>query len=144
MNALKKLAVVLFVTAVFVGASALLPLDERSPARAAGDGYEMVAELGVVMGYVDEVFTTISDKIEADKLRSVRDDAMFLAELLNVSLYSEEWRDKEGWKKYCDSGKKDLVALSAAAKAKDKAKVASLLKKVEASCEGCHDEIRDA
>ncbi len=106
--------------------------------------YEMVADLDVVMGYLGDLFDEIPEKVKANRIRKIRTEAMFLAELTNASSYSKDWREENGWIGYMKSMKADFIAMSAAAKKKDKAKVNALHKKITGTCDACHEKIRDA
>ena len=106
--------------------------------------YKMVADLDVVMGYIDDIFMEMPDKLKANRLRKIRTEAMFLAELTNVTSYAEEFRNEKGWSEYMESMKKDFMALHQAAKKKDKENIASLHKKITSTCDSCHEKIRDA
>ncbi len=106
--------------------------------------YEMVADLDVVMGYLGDMFDEIPEKVKANRIRKIRTEAMFLAELTNLSRYSKDWREESGWTGYMKSMKSDFIAMSAAAKKKDKEKVNALHKKITGTCDACHENIRDA
>ena len=103
----------------------------------------MVADLHVVMEFADDMFYKIPDKVKAGKVRRVRNDAMMIAELMNVSIYGEDYAKEDGWADALKGTIAQLVELSKAAKAKDAEKVTALHKKVEASCESCHEKFRD-
>ena len=109
----------------------------------AKDGYKLVADLFVVMEFADDVFYKIPDKVKAGKVRRVRNDAMIIAELMNVSKHSEDYGKEDGWSDALTKTIDQLVELSKAAKAKDAEKVTALHKKVEASCDSCHEKFRD-
>ena len=140
----RLIAIALVFTAV-VGFVALLTDEGRaSNVEKTMKPYEMVADLDVVMGYLDDLFVEIPDKVKANRIRKVRTEAMFLAELTNVSSYSKEWREEKGWDDYMKTMKDDFMAMSEAAKKKDKEKVTTLHKKITGTCDACHENIRDA
>ena len=111
--------------------------------KATAPKYTMVAELHVVMEHVDDLFYGIEDLSKAGKFKKIRQSAQIIAELTNVSTYSKEFAAKKGWADACKKAASQLMEMSKAAKAKDKAKVDSLFQAAEATCDNCHETYRD-
>ena len=142
---MKKLIAFSLVFAAVVGFVTLLTGEgQATSVESKVAPYKMVADLDVVMGYLGDLFDEIPEKVKANRIRKIRTEAMFLAELTNVSSYSKDWREENGWSGYMKSMKSDFVAMSAAAKKKDKEKVSALHKKITGTCDACHEKIRDA
>ena len=128
-------------------------LTGRQSARAAAKdegGYKLVAPLLVIMEEGDEIFYELLDKVDAKKFRTASKEALFLAELANITWHahykSEEVKTaahKKEWQKYATSVKDGLLKLSEASKKKDAKEVKSLHSKVEAACDTCHEKFRD-
>lgn len=127
-----------------VQASGAQSAGEDSKAKPKPKPYEMVADLYVVMGYVDDIFNEMPDKVKANRTRKVSTEAMFLAELANISTYAKDWRGEKGWLEYMTTMKNDFLEMSKVAKKKDKDAVNALHKKITNTCDTCHDKIRDA
>ena len=141
---MKKLIAFSLVFGAVVGFVTLLTDEGQATSVTKVAPYEMVADLDVVMGYLGDMFDEIPEKVKASRVRKIRTEAMFLAELTNLSSYSKDWRDENGWRGYMKSMKSDFIAMSAAAKKKDKEKVNALHKKITGTCDACHENIRDA
>ena len=99
------------------------------------------------MDHADGVFADLEEKIENKKFRTVRKEAMVVAELMNVSSYDKEFYGKKEWHELSKKTITELIALSteakAAQKSKEGAKVAKRWKSAEAACEACHEKFRD-
>ncbi len=141
--------IALSLVAVAVAGFLTLLADEgeattQESSGAKGKPYEMVAELSVVMGYVEEIHESIPESVKANRLRKIGTDAVFLAELANVSSHAKEWREEKGYAEYMKSMLDDYRAMSEAAKKKDGEKVTALHKKITGTCDTCHEKVRDA
>ena len=143
---MSKLISFSFVFAAIAGFLTLLTVEGQADERASPKvkPYEMVADLDVVMGYIDDIFMEMPDKVKANRIRKIRTEAMFLAELTNITSYSKEFAKEKGWAEYMNTMKADFMAMSLAAKKKDKEQVTALHKKITNTCDTCHENIRDA
>ena len=144
---MKRTIPFLLMFAAVAGLLVASSLDSRAGAQSKDDPkvkpYKMVAELHVVMEHMDDLFYGIEDNLKGGKFRKVRESALVVAELSNVSTYSTEFGKKDGWAAGCAKVRDQLVELAKAAKDKDKGKVESLFKAAEATCDGCHEKFRD-
>lgn len=110
--------------------------EEPAPGEAKPVPYKPVVEIDVIMSKVDDIFGDIGDNLEKKRLRSIRNDAEFLAEMMNVT---QHFNKEKKWKDFSVKSRDLLLKLHEAAKSKDEAATASLIKQVDASCEACHD-----
>ena len=109
------------------------------------DCYEFVTDIDVLMAHFDSVFYDIPKKpAKSKEFRKVRSSAQVLEEFGNLFSHVKEYKGNKKWKEYLDSMGAGLKDLAAAAKKKDASKVEALLKVIEESCDGCHEDIRDA
>lgn len=113
-------------------------------AEGAGGGYEFVADMDTLMYHMEDTFEAAIERSEAKKFKTARRKAMVVAEFGNLFTYVEEHKNNPKWIKYCKDLTSAAKELAGAMKAKDPAQVTAAQTKVEASCEGCHDDIRDA
>ena len=138
---MKRLVSCSLVVALALGVIASLSVEGEATKDA--KPYKMVADLYVVMEFADDVFYKIPDKVKGGKITKVRNDAMFIAEMMNISHYSDDYAKEAGWSDALNSILEDLVALSKVAKSKDKDGVMKQHKAVEAKCDACHEKFRD-
>lgn len=138
---MKRLVSCSLVIVLALGVVAALSVEGQATKEA--KPYKMVADLYVVMEYADDVFYKIPDKVKGGKITRVRSDAMFIAEMMNISHYSDDYAKENGWSDALDAIIEDLVALSKVAKSKDKDGVTKQHKAVEAKCDSCHEKFRD-
>ena len=125
--------------------------DDAKP----GAGYKLVAPLEVVMEVTDDMFYELEKKIDAAKgnarkLKSIRKDAQFLAEMGNLvshGTYEEVKTDahRKKWQELCGAMKDQLLALATATMKKGAAaaEVKAPWSKAEAACDSCHETFRD-
>ena len=123
-------------------------VDGKASATAAEGTYKLVVPLDVIMTVGDDMFYELPDKVDANKLKTVGREALFLAELSNLygHVEYEEVKtaaQKKEWKKYCDSNKDNFLKMAAASKAKNVKEVKGLHAKVEVACDSCHEKFRD-
>ncbi len=107
--------------------------------------YKLVAPMDVLMDITDTMFYDLEEKIEEKKFKTVRKEALFLAEIANVTRYGyprKSKRQKE-WIDYCVKSVDGLLKMGAASKAKKEKEVMRLWKDVEKLCNGCHDDFED-
>lgn len=107
--------------------------------------YKPVADLGVIMYHVDKVWEDVENRLEAKKFRTLRKHSQFLAEMMNITGYFDhsEYSEAKGWKEIAGKTRDLLMESVKIAKKKDGAGYTALLKKIEASCEVCHEKYRD-
>jgi len=113
-------------------------------AEAASGGYEFVADIDTLMYHVEDTLEEAIERSEAKKFKTARRKAMVVAEFGNLFTHVEEHKNNPKWIKYCKDMTTAAKTLAGAMKAKDPVQVAAAQATVEATCEGCHDEIRDA
>ena len=133
--------------AVILGGTLTLGLTMSAPATEAAkpvDCYEFVTDIDVLMAHVDDVFYGIPKEVEKKKFKNVRRSAQVLEEFGNLFGHVKEYKGNEKWTKYLGAMGAGLKKLAVAAKKKDASAVEALYKEVEATCDGCHEDIRDA
>lgn len=110
------------------------------------DCYKFVAPLAAVMEVMDDVFYKMPDRIkgsEASKYKVLKREALFCAEVANLSTHVKEHRKDKGWLDYAESLKANALKMSEAAEKKDDSGMKALHSKMEEACDGCHEKFRD-
>lgn len=116
--------------------------------QAKGEVYKLVAPLEIIMYETDTMFYAIDEKyLKAKKVkfRTIRKKALFLAEISNLVIHANK---EKKWKDYAARNRDDFLELAELSKSKkeaaEKVKEAKLLwKKIETTCETCHEDYRD-
>jgi hypothetical protein len=110
-------------------------------------GYEFVAPLSAVMEVLDDIFYKMPDRMkgsEVSRYKVLKREALFCAEMANLSRHVKEHRKNKGWLDYADALKVNGLKLAEAAEKKDDAAMKTLHSKMEEACDGCHEKYRDA
>jgi hypothetical protein len=115
----------------------------EAPAK---EGYKLVAPLEVVMEVCDDLFYGLTEKrLKDKKFKELKRETLFLAEVANVISYAHaeaKADDTAAWKRFSLATRDALLKLAKAAESKDEKEFTSLHKKVEETCESCHDKFR--
>lgn len=124
------------------------PQAEALPAVPAPEGYKPVIETHDLMEGVDENFQGLKKDLETPDDRKARRSAykksLLLAEIMNIVPHFESDEvqgeaKRKKWDEIAHSVRDEFLKLAAAIKAGNAAEAATLGKKVEATCESCHD-----
>jgi hypothetical protein len=136
--------------AVMVGVDGFAEEAKKETAKqegSAGDGgYEFVAPLTVVMEVMDDIFYKMPDRMkgtEASRYKVLKREALFCAEVANLSKHVKERRKDKAWLDLADAMKTNALKLAEAAEKKDDAAMKALHSKMEESCDSCHEKFRD-
>ena len=120
--------------------------EEPAKGEGAGGGYEFVAPLTVVMEVMDDIFYKMPDRIkgsEASKYKVLKREALFCAEIANLSTHVKEHRAEKGWLDLAGALKSNGLKMAEAAEKKDDAAMKTFHSKMEEACDGCHEKYRD-
>jgi carboxylesterase type B len=131
--------------ALALGVGLWVVCSAPAPAGSAQEkgGYEFVAPLEAVMEKVDDVYQSMEEKITKKDFKKLNKDALFIAEMANLAGHHKDFRDKKQWMDLSGSMKDDMLKLADAAKKMDGAAAKTLHKKVEETCDSCHEAFRD-
>lgn len=126
------------------GASLLAGGDAGQPAPSAG--FKPVASVESLMLGQDDAFQKLG-KLLGDKSAKDRDElihhyAELLAELGNVNTLNNEKADYKGWATTIRDTALELSKEAKKGKSADETKMANLHKKLDATCQACHDQYR--
>ena len=102
--------------------------------------FKPVAPLEVLMEGVDDYFLDFEDNIKDKKYKSMKKDALMLAEFFNIAFHHKTEKD---WQKLSQEQIAQFQEFSEASAKKNDQALASLFKKIDATCEACHDKYRD-
>ncbi len=108
---------------------------EKPPVK--GALYKPVVDIEVIMHKVDDIYAEIEENLEKKRLRTIKKDAAFLAEMMNIT---QHFQKEKAWKDFSVKSRDILLKMHQAASKKDQATTAKLYKEVDAVCEGCHDK----
>jgi hypothetical protein len=120
--------------------------DEKKPEAAPAGGYKMVAPLDAIMIVMADVYKRMPEQLRtgtAKDVRAVQKEALFVAEVGNLSAQVAEHREKKDWAGWAEDLKVSGLAMAEAAKAKDNGKFEGLHKAALGTCKACHDKYRD-
>ena len=138
-----RMALTILLFAVCIGCLALVTTANSAPSAPAGGPYKPVASVhGLMTGQMlafKQLQASLTGKKDPDRPRVIQLTAEALAELANVNTYNKDKDDYRGW-----AGQLRDTALELAGEAKkkdtaDEGKMKSLLAKLEATCQSCHD-----
>jgi soluble cytochrome b562 len=128
------------VVAVVVCGAALAAGGDRKPVGGPADSvFRPVAPLHALMyaegEHYDRINALLIDPKEQDRIARIRDEAMTLAELANVSRLHNENSDFRQW---AEQLRDASIALANAANGGDLAAAKELSKQMNATCMACH------
>ncbi len=107
-------------------------------------GYNLVAPLSAIMEVMeDNVFKQIPVQLKAGKLKDIKREGLFLAEIANLTAQEKDHRGKKEWTDFCDQFKAASLKLSETAEKKDEAGVKAQHAAMEKVCDACHEKFRD-
>ncbi len=110
--------------------------DGKAPAAA----FKPVAPLDVVMENVDDIFSAMEKKFSGKGLKSLKKDALFLAELSNVASFHKSEKD---WHDWTEQNIRGFQKLAAESEKGDAAALKATWESINKVCEACHEKYRD-
>jgi hypothetical protein len=121
--------------------------EEAKKEGAKGTGhecYKFVAPLEPIMEVMSDVFEAMPDKLKSGKYKDLKREALFVAEIANLTTHVPEHRENKDWQSLCEALKTSALKMAEAADKKDENGVKALHAKATESCDTCHEKIRDA
>ncbi len=102
--------------------------------------FKPVAPLEVVMENVDDIFQGMEKKFSGKALKSLKKDALFLAELTNIASFHKSEKD---WRDWTDQNIKGFQKLAAESEKGDAAALKATWESIDKVCTACHEKYRD-
>jgi len=101
-----------------------------------------VAPLLVVMENVDAIFEDVPAKMkDKSKLKTLKKDAQFLAELFNVAFYHKTEKD---WREWAAKNRDQFQKLATESEKGDEKVLKASYDAINETCDACHAKYRDA
>ena len=135
-----KLLLTLIATVGLIGAG-LFALDDT--AGKSESAYKPVAPIDVIMENVDDIFSTFEKKVadkDVKKMKRMKKETLFLAELFNVTQFQKAEKD---WREWSVKNRDQLKELSTLTEKGDAPALKSALETINKTCEACHEKYRD-
>lgn len=141
MRQLRRIGIVIVLAAipVIAGLLALRPVGIAGAAETKGGMFKPVAPLEDLMSGIEDHFKALEKESGNAKSKTLKKDALVLAELFNVAKFHQSQKDYVDW---ATQARDALLKMPAAATKGDAAALKASVEALGKNCKACHDKYK--